>query len=219
MMKRRGGQEKDRSGTNRFVGFWICFPSPLLIIITITVSSCMTKLRLELAAPGYVTGGSNFQGRVVVTVNKEQRFREVLVTIVGRAHGMLSSTSQSGNYQVTTTFWKDCQLIGVQQTAGHCPSDQPFAVLGPGDHNFDFSVPIYEYLPASFDRVNMYIRYTLTAAIGLLTPGRESRLEIKTALFLPGTYDSSLFDAAVRSLSLLTVKDDNDFYLLQEIVF
>lgn len=159
----------------------------------------MTKIKIELVAPGQLIAGQPLIGRIIVNVRNKLVVTHIRVMISGRAFARVSRKVSSGDLELTETAWVKVPLIDLQSNifdpTGHR------AVLGPGEHNFDFQIPVQVWLPPSFEHgYGMNVRYTLSAVVQ--TDARVfADKKSKTAICCPGTFDPRLFDFAGRPLA------------------
>ncbi len=121
------------------------------------------------------------------------------MTLAGRAFARVVRTTRRGDIEVTETAWATVPLLGLASTLFDPPGHR--AVLGPGEHNFDFALPLNSWLVPSLELgSNVNVRYSFEAVVAT-----DARLvadkKQKIALFCPGTFDPDLFDAQMRPLA------------------
>jgi hypothetical protein len=171
------------------------------------------KLNVELSVPGHLQGGHTLTGRVVLVVvgSEQQKFRSISVTLSGRASATVSRTVATGDTVMVQTMWQAVDLVNASLVLAACADHEPYAVLGPGAHNFDFAFPVSVFIPPSFARPGVWVRYSLLAEMAI--PGVSRRVSAKTALFSPGTYNAALFTPLGLPLTMHTVKDEKRFFM------
>lgn len=158
----------------------------------------MTKIKIELLAPGQLIAGMPLVGRIIVSVRNNLMVTHIRVALSGRAYAHVVRRHRRGDIEVTETAWAKVPLIDVQSTIFDPPDHR--ALLGPGEHNFDFHIPVQMWLPPSFEHGSgMNLRYTLSAVVQ--TDARVfADKKSKTAICCTGTYDPRLFDLLGRPI-------------------
>jgi hypothetical protein len=149
----------------------------------------MTKIRVELLAPGELVAGRPLQGRIVMTVAKKQTVASVKVSLVGRAYAAASMETENYVYKE----WNSATLVDEAAVLFDPPGKR--ALLGPGEHAFDFSIPCDEWLPPVFAHCGAYVQYLLQASIDTAALLRGPRT-VRLAVPCRGTFDWDLFDGA-----------------------
>lgn len=112
----------------------------------------------------YYSPGSIVKGEVIVTAERPEPCKSIVVGILGQAFVLWTVETGSGEDRQTRTYTNTINYI-KEKSVVWSNENSPSGELYPGDHCFPFEYQLPEDVPSSFESVNGRVRFEIKVKI------------------------------------------------------